>query len=199
MKKKIFSLALVVCCTAVMAFGGTMAYFTADDVATNVITSGKIDIKLNEVTLKVDPETGESIPFENVTGVMPNEQIDKIVSVENINLAAPAFIRVWVKPEIVLSNENADKQDQVDYSMIKMDFNDKDWTYREGYWYYNKILDTSAETDPLFTKVEFNKEMGNMYQGAQVTVHVTAQAVQSTNNGATAWEAKGWPEIASEE
>lgn len=194
MKKKIFSLALVVCCTAVMAFGGTMAYFTADDVATNVITSGKIDIKLNEVTLKVDPETGESIPFENVTGVMPNEQIDKIVSVENINLAEPAYIRVWVGPEIKLSDENADKQGNVDYGLIIIDFNDKDWTYKEGYWYYNKVLNTSAETEPLFTKVEFSKDMGNMYQDAQVTVHVVAQAVQSKNNpGTSALTAQGWP------
>lgn len=194
MKKKIFSLALVVCCTAVMAFGGTMAYFTADDVATNVITSGKIDIKLNEVTLKVDPETGESIPFENVTGVMPNEQSDKIVSVENINLAEPAYIRVWVEPEIKLSAENTDKQGNVDYGLIIIDFNDKDWTYKEGYWYYNKVLDTSAETEPLFTKVEFSKDMGNMYQDAQVTVHVIAQAVQSKNNpGTSALTAQGWP------
>ena len=194
MKKKIFSLALVVCCTAVMAFGGTMAYFTADDVATNVITSGKIDIKLNEVTLKVDPEKGESIPFENVTGVMPNEQIDKIVSVENINLAEPAYIRVWVGPEIKLSDENADKQGNVDYGLIIIDFNDKDWTYKEGYWYYNKVLNTSAETEPLFTKVEFSKDMGNMYQDAQVTVHVVAQAVQSKNNpGTSALTAQGWP------
>lgn len=133
MKKKIFSLALVICCIAVLAYGGTMAYFTADDVAHNIITSGKIDIKLNEVTLKVDPETGESIPFENVAGVMPNEQIDKIVSVENINLAEPAYIRVWVGPEIKLSDENIHKQSDVDYGLIIIDFNDKDWTYKDGY------------------------------------------------------------------
>lgn len=196
MKKKIFSLALVICCAAVLAFGGTMAYFTADDVAHNVITSGKIDIKLNEITLKVDPETGEPIPFENVTGVMPNEQIDKIVSVENINLAAPAYIRVLVKPEIMLSDENEDKQEEVDYSLIMIDFNEKDWTFQEGYWYYNKVLDTEAETEPLFTKVEFSKAMGNMYQDAQVTVHVVAQAVQSKNNpGTSALTAQGWPSV----
>lgn len=193
MKKKIVSLALVTCCVAVLAYGSTMAYFTADDVAHNVITSGKIDIQLNEVTLKVNPETGEPVPFENVTGVMPNEQIDKIVSVENINLAEPAYIRVWVGPEIKLSDENADKQSNVDCGLIIIDFNDKDWTYKGGYWYYNKVLDTSAETEPLFTKVEFSKDMGNMYQDAQVTVHVVAQAVQTANNGDTIWEAQGWP------
>lgn len=194
MKKKIFSLVLVICCIAVLAYGGTMAYFTADDVAHNIITSGKIDIKLNEVTLKVDPETGESIPFENVAGVMPNEQIDKIVSVENINLAEPAYIRVWVGPEIKLSDENIHKQSDVDYGLIIIDFNDKDWTYKDGYWYYNKVLDTSAETEPLCTKVEFSKNMGNMYQDAQVTVHVIVQAVQSKNNpGTSALTAQGWP------
>jgi len=196
MKKKIFSLALVVCFMAVLTFSGTMAYFTAENVAHNVITSSKVDIHLNEITLKVDPETGESIPFENVTGVMPNEKIDKIVSVENINRSAPAFIRVMVKTDIKLAEIYTDKQEYVDYSLIYIDFNKDNWTYQDGYWYYNKVLDTSAETEPLFTKVEFSKDMGNIYQNAEVTVHVIAQAVQNENNpGETALTAQGWSRV----
>jgi len=181
---------------AVLTFSGTMAYFTAENVAHNVITSSKVDIHLNEITLKVDPETGESIPFENVTGVMPNEKIDKIVSVENINRSAPAFIRVMVKTDIKLAEIYTDKQEYVDYSLIYIDFNKDNWTYQDGYWYYNKVLDTSAETEPLFTKVEFSKDMGNIYQNAEVTVHVIAQAVQNENNpGETALTAQGWSRV----
>lgn len=196
MKKKIFSLALVICCIAILCFSGTLAYFTADDVATNVLTTGKIDIQLNEVTLEVDPTTGDPVPFEDVTGVMPNEEVDKIVTVENINLAEPAFVRVSVQPEIQLADKYADKQAEVDLTLIEIDYNTEYWTFKDGYWYYNKVLDTSAESEPLFTNVHFSKDMGNMYQNAKVTVHVAAYAVQSENNpGQTALTAQGWPEI----
>ena len=70
MKKKIFSLALVVCFMAVLTFSGTMAYFTAENVAHNVITSSKVDIHLNEITLKVDPETGEQV-------TIPGDPVEK--------------------------------------------------------------------------------------------------------------------------
>ena len=35
--------------------------------------------------------------------------------------------------------------------------------------------------------------MGNEYQNAEATVDVTAQAVQTANNGDSALTAKGWP------
>lgn len=195
MKKKIFSLAMVICCLAVLTISGTLAYFTAEDTATNVITTGTIDIDLKE-TIGVDPETGEDIPFTDVTGVMPSQAIDKIVTVKNINDAMPAFVRVLVTPTITLAQEYADKQDEIDLSLISIDYNTRDWTYNEedGYWYYNEILETGAETPALFTKVTFAKEMGNMYQGATVTIDVRAEAVQVKNNpGTTALTAQGWP------
>ena len=195
MKKKIFSLAMVICCLAVLTISGTLAYFTAEDTATNVITTGTIDIDLKE-TIGVDPETGEDIPFTDVTGVMPSQAIDKIVTVKNINDAMPAFVRVLVTPTITLAQEYADKQDEIDLSLISIDYNTRDWTYNEedGYWYYNEILETNTETPVLFTKVTFAKEMGNMYQGATVTIDVRAEAVQVKNNpGTTALTAQGWP------
>jgi len=116
--------------------------------------------------------------------------------VENINRSAPAFIRVMVKTDIKLAEIYTDKQEYVDYSLIYIDFNKDNWTYQDGYWYYNKVLDTSAETEPLFTKVEFSKDMGNIYQNAEVTVHVIAQAVQNENNpGETALTAQGWSRV----
>lgn len=48
MKKKIIALCLVICLLAIAVVGGTMAYLTDDDAATNVMTVGKIDIIQNE-------------------------------------------------------------------------------------------------------------------------------------------------------
>lgn len=48
MKKKIMSLCLVVALAATAVIGGTLAYFTDTDAETNVFTTGKVDIDLEE-------------------------------------------------------------------------------------------------------------------------------------------------------
>ena len=55
MKKKIVTLCVVICLLAVAAIGGTLAYFTDNETATNVFTMGKVDIELTE-TEWVDPD-----------------------------------------------------------------------------------------------------------------------------------------------
>ena len=199
MKKKIFSLALVVCCIAVMAFGGTMAFFTADDVATNVITSGKIDIDLVEKVV-VNLETGETEVVEDffVEDVMPGQEVSKIVLVENEQYAEDAWIRVNITKSIMLADGR-----EGDASLLEIKSNTTDWTVREeadGTWYYyNKPLSAEEETVPLMENVVFSVKAGNEYQEAKAEIYVLAQAVQVKNNGATAWEAKGWPAIIGEE
>ena len=53
MKKKILLVAAVVMCLAI-ATAGTLAYFTSEDTAHNVITSGDVNIELVEQTKKED-------------------------------------------------------------------------------------------------------------------------------------------------
>ena len=192
MKKKVFSLALVICCLSVFIASSTLAYFTKEDTATNVITTGKIDIELSEVTLEIDPETNTPKEFENLTDVMPGQEVDKIVTVKNINNAQPAFVRVKVEPDIQLAEgvEEDNRDDlvveimplDVDLDVFGVDFNFDYWTFgNDGYIYYNEVLGTGKETQPLFTKVMFDPQMGNMYQGATFTITIDAQAVQAVN------------------
>ena len=47
-KRKLFTLAMAVCMIAILAVGGTLAYFTAEDDLTNVFTAGKVSLKLDE-------------------------------------------------------------------------------------------------------------------------------------------------------
>ncbi len=64
MKKKIVALCLVIALAATAVIGGTLAYFTDNDNATNTFTVGKVDIKLDEA--KVD-EYGDPVePAERV-------------------------------------------------------------------------------------------------------------------------------------
>ena len=48
MKKKITAIALVVCLVAVAIVGGSLAYFTDKEEATNTFTAGNVDITLTE-------------------------------------------------------------------------------------------------------------------------------------------------------
>lgn len=48
MKKKILALTLCVVMAAIAIVGGTLAYFTDTDKATNTFTAGNIDIDLTE-------------------------------------------------------------------------------------------------------------------------------------------------------
>ncbi len=186
MKKKLLILSVLVICIATLA-GGTIAYFTSEYKAHNVITTGGVEIKLLEWADE-DKET----PFKNLDGVMPGTEVTKIVEVKNTG-SAPAWVRVSVDKSITLANGEQVR----DTRFVEVNINDKAWTERDdGYYYYNAPLAKGETTEPLFTSVKFNAGMGNEYQNSTATVDVYAQAVQYANNGTTALTAAGWPDAA---
>ena len=186
MKKKLFLSAVLTICAAIAATG-TLAYFTAEDTAHNVITSGYIDIELEEWS-EPPSENNDGVPFENISGVMPGAEISKIVTVKNIGDAG-AYIRVKVDLDVVLA-ENVSGTPNL--NLVYIDYNTKDWTEKDGYYYYNGAVEPGKETKPLFTKVTFDKDMPNAYMNAKIEIDVHAQAVQSRNNGNGPLSATGW-------
>ena len=57
MKKKILAITLCVAMVAIMLVSGTLAYFTDTDAATNVMTTGKVDIaQLEQQLSRENPE-----------------------------------------------------------------------------------------------------------------------------------------------
>ena len=164
MKRKLFVIAVIALCLSLMA-AGTLAYFTAEDTAHNVITSGGIDIELKEWA---DKDKTEPFPAHGVSGVMPGAEVTKIVEVENTG-SGEAWVRVKVTKDIQLAEG---VQGDVD----------------------NEPLAPGETTDPLFASVAFAPTMDNRYQNSTATVDVSAYAVQTANNGETVLEAKGWPE-----
>lgn len=184
-KTKILVLALAVCLVAVCAMG-TVAYFTDRSTATNVITTGGVDIELIETAEK----DGELFPFEDVSGVMPGDVVSKIVEVKNTG-KNDAYVRVSVEKAITLAEGLEGK---VDLSLVKLNINTEKWTEADGYYYYNEVLKPGETTAPLFTTVTFDGTMDNLYQNCTTTISVAAQATQSANNGTSALTATGWPE-----
>ena len=186
MKRKLFAGAVIAICLSLIAYG-TLAYFTAEDTARNVITSGGIDIQLREWA---DKEKTTPFPEDGVSGVMPGTEITKIVEVENTG-SGDAYIRVRVEKDIVLSEGT---EGDPDTGLMVLDFDDTCWTLGEdGFYYYNEALKPGAVTEPLFASVSFDPGMGNLYQNSTATVSVIAQATQVVHNGGSALEAAGWP------
>lgn len=185
-KKKTVTIALVVLCFALIA-GGTSAFFTAVSRETNVITTASVDIALHETKL-VD---GTEYPYEGVVEVMPGQAVSKIVRVENTG-SSSAYVRVCVDKRIVLAG---DENGVPDTGLIDVRFNETDWTYRDGFYYYCEALAPGECTAALFETVVFDPAMPNMYQNSTAFIDVTAYAVQTKNNDETGpLGAKGWPE-----
>ena len=187
MKRKITVCALLIGCLSILAYG-TMAYFTAEKTATNVITSGNINIELKEMA--IPEEGGDLVPFQDKTGVMPGAKISKIVSIKNIG-GQSAYVRIQLDKFITLAEGITG---EADLSLVTMDINTVDWTEKEGYYYYNTPLKSGEETEPLFNTVTFDKEMSNIYQDSKAEIKVNAQATQVANNGDDVFSASGWPE-----
>lgn len=192
MKRKILVAALVLL-FAFSAVCGTMAYFTTQGTATNVITSGSIAAEIREYA---DREMTK--PFENLTGVMPGAAAIKVVTVENTG-ANEAWVRLSVTKDYELAEERAAVRGadaiarQEIKTLVHLDINSEYWTEQDGWYYYSEPLQPGETSQPLFTSITLDEALGNVWQGATFIIQVDMQAVQVANNGATALEAAGWP------
>lgn len=185
-KKKVITVSLFIILIAIIS-SGTIAYFTAVHTAENVITTGSLKIEVIE-TAKTEGSL-EEVPFEDIKNAMPNGTYSKIARVKNIG-EQPLYLRVYVENSFKLrSGEVIDDTD----NLVSLNYDTENWTYKDGYYYYNRALTSQQLSAPLFTEVHFDEDMGNRYQDSTTYVKVIAQATQAANNGNSVFEAKGWP------
>lgn len=180
-KKRVFILAVFVCCAAILA-AGTLAYFTAEETAFNVITTGRLDMTLHEETTG-----GQPFPKDGISGVMPGEMVDKVVYIENTG-DCDFYARIALSQSAVSAEGQA-----LDTGCVSLDIDTANWTEKDGFFYYHRALKPGEKTEPLFKTVTFDKAMDNSYMEARFRIDVTAQTVQSKNNGDSALTAVGWP------
>ncbi len=192
MKKKLILFSAAVILLSILG-AGTLALFTAEGVAHNVITTSGVDIELVEKTL--DPETGKEIPYpEGEVPVMPGETASKRVSV--LNKDEEAWIRVRVVKEVRSAEE-----EELNADLIGLNIQ-SGWVEKDGYYYYTKPVATGESTPHLFTEVKFDGPgMDNDYQNCTISIAIFADAVQTANNpipeGGDVTGVKGWPETQS--
>ena len=185
MKKKILYIAAIVICLSLIT-GGTYAYFTTSDTARNVITSGFVEISLEE---KHIDGSGAVVKFpeKGILGVMPGSRVSKIVTVKNTG--AQSWIRVKADCAVTAADGSVLSSDVVVFSP-----NDAHWLLKDGWYYCRQSIPTGESTPVLFDRVEFSPAMGNEYQNCRVVITLQAQAVQAAHNEGALEDVLGWPE-----
>lgn len=168
---------------------GTLAYLIATGKATNVITTGMVDISLYE--MQID-SNGKEVAYDlqEPVSIMPGSCISKIPYIQNNG--APAYIRA--RADIVVTSPDSN---ELDANVVTLNVHDADWMLSDdGYYYYKETVNTN-ETINLFSAVTFDNDIDNVYQGCTVEINVSAEAVQSKNNdipaGGTITDVTGWP------
>ena len=173
MKKRIFIAAAAVLALALVA-GGVLAFISVSQPADQVVTTGSVRLAVHETAAED-------------TVILPGETVSNVVTVENTG-ANPAYVRVaW---QTVLDDGTV-----LPAESILVEVNSQDWTYQDGYYYYNKALAAGESTAALFEEMTFNgKVLDNSCLGKALTLEVTAYGVQSQHNGDDPLAAAGWPE-----
>lgn len=118
MKKKILAMCLCIAMLATAIVGGTLAYFTDTDEATNTFTTAKVNIALIEQQRGENgleeyvnegkvlyPIVGSAQGAKDDMG-MPTaaNYIDKIITIENLEDSTDAYVRLYIAIPSVLDN-----------------------------------------------------------------------------------------------
>ena len=161
--------------------GSTLAYFTDNDAATNVVTMGHVDITLTEKS--GDEITDEGLEFANIVlgDVLSKEPVITVVKgSESCYLRAK--IEISGLDKIVVNNVETDYTP----SLLENINIGTDWVLNQddGYYYYKNKMEKKANEDQpvsLFTTVTIPTSWGNEVADAEFTIAITAEAIQADN------------------
>ena len=168
MKKKIIAVCLIVALAATAVIGGTLAYFTDEDDATNTFTVGNVDITLTE-------PNWEGSGSEDAPEVYPGEPLAKDPTVTNDG-ANPCFVRIKVEGLDCLAPAGVITY-RTDYVTGKLG---EHWVlHTDGYFYYDQVLAVGETTDALFDQIVMPTDLENGDAQTAFNVVVTAEAVQA--------------------
>ena len=156
-KKKAALLISALALIAVIVVGGTLAYFTSQDDATNVFTLGKVSGDLTEETKPgeepIDPAnpdgpkhpvkpgtpTDDGIEYEKV---MPGDWLSKEPRVSLKADSEDAYVRVKLEVDVLEGTLNDGQKAEI-ISANCLNFGEK-WVVSGDYIYYQDVLTTKS-------------------------------------------------------
>ncbi len=195
-KRKNLITAAVVICIAVMVVIIAFAYSGTTDEITNTFSIGNVRIRLTET----------EYPGNNVSLLVPNEEISKNPQVNNIGInSAFVFLKVSVpKREVITADAYGNCTEKELQEIFYMKTNENDvyktehsfsdsWIELEAYredredtktyvFGYENALGALKATEPLFDKVQLKNIIEQQIDPEQIQeITIKAYAVQSEN------------------
>lgn len=203
-KKKVFVAALAICLVAIISMG-SLAWFTASDSVTNKFLIADSEDDTPDEIFSVDvwektPDSEEDTDGYEYPDILPGATLVKEPHVENTG-HYDQYIRVVVTISDATAWLNAVGED-IDMNTVFVGFDETQWTNIEKkiegetdtvtyVLYYNGILESGKDIT-LFTDVKIPDSLTQAQAaafGGDFTIDVKAQAVQTENVGANAYEA----------
>ena len=170
-KKKLLTMVLALVLIGAVGVGATLAYFTDNDSATNVVTMGHVNIELTEEEWTYG-ETG-------ITGVTPGQEIAKDPTISLVGNSLDAFVRIKLEVTGFDGVENADAYKAEILEDLVLG---EGWTKVGNYYYYaEKLTKDNASTTALFESVTIPYEWTNDVANATFNILVSAEAIQADN------------------
>ena len=159
-KKTLITICSSVGVLALVATATFFAIFKDGQKAETSLSTGIIDVKLIETFEGTDGDTedGTNPDGEGLTGAI------KIITGENVG-TQPAYVRVKIFPQIetyFAIEKYWDVFGGIPTNFIKYDIDNTNWTEKDGYLYYNKILPVGETTTPI-TITNLSLDIPNIY------------------------------------
>lgn len=173
-KKKIALLALSVCLVAILAAGGSLAYLFDTDAATNVFTTGNVEIGLHEIFGDQNPETPEKLL--PATGSAQNDTLRNGVT-KKVWVSNDGSEEAYVRVHIAIPNILDDGADTFDAGNNVLHFNFDKNSIGEGKWDWSKSTGAPYQGDWNYYEETIDGIKYNVYV---VTYESALKAYQET-------------------
>lgn len=172
-KKRLTGSVVALGLAALVAVGGSLAWFTDTESKSNTFQTGKIDIALTEDGLTTG-QTG--LTFENV---MPGDALDKVVRIDNLEQEA------WVRLKVTITDLTDEQANQLVFKDLSGSVVNLTFVNHVAYTTQVKMAEKTATVTPQivpFATVTVPTTWNNNMSNKTFHIDVEAQAIQTANN-----------------
>ena len=175
-KKKLGTGLIALALVGVIGVGGSLAWFTDNDTATNTFTVNHVDIELTETSWGGNDQV-----------FMPGATITKNPVVTLADESSNAYVRIN-GVQLVVTPDGDREPTKLSYTLEDLNVTLGDGWKKgtDGYYYYQTALsndsDDTKATTALFESITLpGKDWNNQYAGATVDIEILAEAIQADN------------------
>ena len=184
MNKKSKRIVIVLFLILLALAGLSYSFVIKSTTNSNIIKFGSLKLKLIETTLVDGEEKEVNDGYEDVLKPVAS----RMVRVKNVG-KHPMYLRFSLNTYVITNDEKTSLGNLVSY-----DVNETDYIYKDGWYYYKKVLLPNETTENLITKIIFDVDnIKQQYENGRLNFDVDVGAVQSENNADNVLEVEGWP------